>query len=111
MGQAGRPAELPGRDPADPRRPGDRSPALSLPRPPYYNGIRVNNDPEGIVMSTAALARAVRSVVNTFRSTPAWRNWAARLAESERVRVPDLIDRALAEYAKKVGFPERPPKR
>jgi hypothetical protein len=62
-------------------------------------------------MSTAALARAVRSVVNTFRSTPAWRNWAARLAEPERVEVPDRIDRALAEYAKKVGFPKRPPKR
>jgi hypothetical protein len=62
-------------------------------------------------MSTAALGRIVRSVVNTFRSTPDWRDWVARLAESERIGVPDLIDRAVAEYAKKVGFPEPPPKR
>jgi hypothetical protein len=62
-------------------------------------------------MVTAALGRVVRSVVNTFRSTPDWRDWVARLAESERIGMPDLIDRALADYAKRVGFPDRPPKR
>jgi hypothetical protein len=80
-------------------------------RPPYYNGIRASEEPEGTVVRTAGLGRAVRSVVNTFRSTPAWRDWVARLAESERTGVPDLIDRALAQYAKKVRFPEPPPKR
>jgi hypothetical protein len=62
-------------------------------------------------MATAALRRIVRSVVNTFRSTPDWRDWATRLAESERIGVPDLIDRAVADYAKKVDFPEPPPRR
>jgi hypothetical protein len=62
-------------------------------------------------MAIATLGRIVRSVVNTFRSTPDWRDWVARMADSERIGVPDLIDRALVDYAKKVGFREPPPKR
>jgi hypothetical protein len=53
----------------------------------------------------------VRSIVNTFRSTPDWRDWVARLAESERIGVPGLIDRAMADYAKRAGFSDPPPKR
>lgn len=62
-------------------------------------------------MPSPSLERAVRSVVNTLRSTPDWRDWMARLAESERIGVPDLIDRALVDYARKVDFPEPPPRR
>lgn len=61
--------------------------------------------------ASAVLGHVVRSVVNTFRSTPTWRDWVARLAEAERIGVPDLIDRALVDYAKRVGFPDPPPKR
>lgn len=46
-----------------------------------------------------------------MRSTPEWREWAARLAEYESINFSDLIARALARYAREVGFPEAPPKR
>jgi hypothetical protein len=59
----------------------------------------------------AIAKQVIRSVMNSFRSTPVWRDWVNRLAESERIGVPDLIDRALAEYARNHGSPDPPPKR
>lgn len=45
------------------------------------------------------------------RGSEEWGEWVGRLAVSERLGYPDLVDRALADYAKQVGFKEAPPKR
>lgn len=52
----------------------------------------------------------VRSAAINMRGTPEWKAWVDRFAESERKDLVDLIDTALAEYARTRRF-EIPPKR
>lgn len=52
-----------------------------------------------------------RVIAFALKSTEEWRDWLRRLAEAERMGISDLVDRAIADYASKVGFPDPPPKR
>jgi hypothetical protein len=52
-----------------------------------------------------------RVAVIPIRSTEAWKAWVEELAESDRVNVSDLVDRALVAYAREIKFPKPAPKR
>ena len=53
-----------------------------------------------------------RDAVTMVRSTVAWKAAVDRMAEFDRApSVSDLIDRAIAAYARTIGFPEPIPKR
>jgi hypothetical protein len=45
------------------------------------------------------------------RGSAEWGEWVGRLADHDRSSYPDLVDRALAAYAKQAGFKDAPPKR
>jgi hypothetical protein len=54
----------------------------------------------------------VRNVTTMVRSTPGWKAALKKLAEFDRApSESDLIDRAVAAYARAVNFPEAIPKR
>jgi hypothetical protein len=46
-----------------------------------------------------------------IRGSAEWREWLKRVAEVDRTSVADVIDRALVDYARKIGVKELPPKR
>jgi predicted transcriptional regulator len=48
--------------------------------------------------------------VVSMRGQPEWREWLGRLAEKCRATPSGVIDRALAELAKREGFEEPPPR-
>jgi hypothetical protein len=48
--------------------------------------------------------------VVSMRGRPEWRDWLGRLAEKCRATPSALIDRALAELAKREEFEEPPPR-
>lgn len=52
-----------------------------------------------------------KGFVLSVRGSDDWRTWLAGLADHERAGIPDVIDRALAKYAKEVGYEPPPPKR
>jgi hypothetical protein len=52
-----------------------------------------------------------RDIVLSMKGTSAFRDWLTELAESERMKVVPLMERAIVEYARKVGFPKPAPKR
>lgn len=54
--------------------------------------------------------RPVREMAVGIRSTPEWKAWLDRFAESKRTTIVDLIDWSLEEFARSSGF-EPPPKR
>lgn len=45
-----------------------------------------------------------------FRMSKSYSDWIERFANSERISVASLLDRALTDHAKKLGF-EMPPDR
>jgi hypothetical protein len=49
-----------------------------------------------------------RKIVVTIRGRSDWKEWLDGFAGSERVSGVVLIDRALAQYAKRVGYPDPP---
>jgi hypothetical protein len=51
------------------------------------------------------------STIFSVRMSPEYRAFLSRLAEHERCGVADVFDRAVADYACKVKFPEPVPKR
>ncbi len=55
--------------------------------------------------------RPLRDSVTTFRSTEEWREWFDRLTDHSMIAPADVIHLALVDYARKVGFPDPPPKR
>lgn len=55
--------------------------------------------------------RRVRSAATNIRSTPEWKAWLEELAEFDRCDYVELIDRAVVEYAKKVRFEKKAPRR
>ena len=49
--------------------------------------------------------------VLSIRGAEEWRAWVGRLADHSRLKVADVIDRALLTYAKQEGFTEPAPRR
>lgn len=45
------------------------------------------------------------------RGSTEWKAWVERLAEFDRSNVADLTDRAMAAYARTIGFLDPPPPR
>jgi hypothetical protein len=52
-----------------------------------------------------------RQVLLSIKGRLAWKEWLDRLAAFDRSSTVQLIDRAVARYAKDVGFNEPPPER
>lgn len=46
-----------------------------------------------------------------MRGSPEWKQWLEELAEFDRSSASDVADRAIAAYARSVGFPKPPPPR
>jgi hypothetical protein len=42
------------------------------------------------------------------RGRPEWKEWVRELASRQRLDVSDLVDQALAEVARRIGFREPP---
>ena len=49
--------------------------------------------------------------VFSIRGSEEWRAWVGRLADHDRLKVADVIDKALVAYAKEQGFDEPAPRR
>jgi hypothetical protein len=45
------------------------------------------------------------------RSSLEWKAWVEKLAKYDRTTAAELADRALAAYARSIGFPDPPPDR
>jgi hypothetical protein len=54
---------------------------------------------------------APKGNVLSIRGSEEWRDWVGRLADHGRLKVADVIDRALLLYAKHEGFDEPAPRR
>ncbi len=52
-----------------------------------------------------------RGTLFSVKGRRAWLEWLDRLAEYDRSTRADLLDRAVARYAKSIGFDESPPER
>lgn len=53
-----------------------------------------------------------RKSLLSLKGRPEWKEWVDRVAAAERTSAAELIDRALAWYAReRVNFPEPPPRR
>lgn len=52
-----------------------------------------------------------RGTLFSVKGRPTWLEWVDRLAAYDRSKRADLLDRALARYAKEIGFTEKPPER
>jgi hypothetical protein len=52
-----------------------------------------------------------RKIVLAVRGRQVWKDWIDRLAAHDRSSINELIDRALARYAREIGFKEVPPER
>jgi hypothetical protein len=54
---------------------------------------------------------APRPIALTIRGRDEWKAWVRKLAAADRSSFNELVDRALARYAKEIGFKESPPER
>jgi hypothetical protein len=52
-----------------------------------------------------------RQVVISMKGTAAFRDWLYELADHERIKAVELLERAVVEYARNHGFPKAAPKR
>jgi hypothetical protein len=52
-----------------------------------------------------------RETLIAIKGNPEWKLWLDRLASFDRSSTVQLIDRAIARYAKEIGFKEEPPER
>lgn len=52
-----------------------------------------------------------RAPIITVKARAEWGEWLDRLAAYDRSSKVELIDRALARYAREIGFKEVPPER
>jgi hypothetical protein len=52
-----------------------------------------------------------RPIVLMIRGRQGWKEWVRRVAEHDRASLNDLVDRAIARYAREIGFGETPPER
>ena len=62
-------------------------------------------------MSTTKTALELRTHQVSMRVSLAYWEWLESLIEVERMGLPDVLDRALSDYAAKVGHREPPPRR
>ena len=46
-----------------------------------------------------------------IRGSSEWKEWVERVAKFDRSTVSDIVDRAIAAYARSIGFVEVPPVR
>lgn len=56
-------------------------------------------------------AEGPKGNVLSIRGSVEWRAWVGRLADHSRLKVADVIDRAMLAYAKQEGFAEPAPRR
>jgi hypothetical protein len=56
-------------------------------------------------------AESPKGNVLSIRGSQEWRAWVGRLADHSRLKVADVIDRALLTYAKQEAFDEPAPRR
>lgn len=56
-------------------------------------------------------SRDVRQTVISIKGTAEFRDWLARLADSERITVVQLLEKAVVEYAERKGYGEPAPRR
>jgi hypothetical protein len=52
-----------------------------------------------------------RQVVISIKGTAAFRDWLYELADFERIKAVELVERAVVEYARNHGFTKTAPKR
>jgi hypothetical protein len=52
-----------------------------------------------------------RPTVFTMKGTPEWKDWLTRLSKHCRMKSSVVVDLALVDFAKKMGFNEPPPER
>lgn len=52
-----------------------------------------------------------RPIALTIRGRDEWKEWVKRLADADRSSLNELVDRALARYAREIGFKDMPPER
>ncbi len=55
--------------------------------------------------------RPAKPISLQVRSSLEWKAWLERLAKYDRTTAAELADRALASYARSIGFPDQPPER
>src|SRR3954466_3514925 len=76
---------------------------------------RGGTEPEGVGEAAAtpkrrgrpkSSAEGPKGNVLSIRGSEEWRDWVGRLADHSRLKVADVIDRALLAYAKQEGFTE-----
>jgi hypothetical protein len=67
-----------------------------------------SQSPIGLLLS---VARSARETILSLKGSSQWRAWFEELAVQSRLNKSILIDLALADYAKKIGFLKPPPKR
>jgi hypothetical protein len=56
-------------------------------------------------------AKEDRTTIMVFKGSPHYQDWLHRLARHSRQSAATVVDLALIDYAKKVGFPETAPLR
>lgn len=71
----------------------------------------VNQTPVNEPMEPTGHGDGARTAYIQIRSTTEWRDWVIGLAEADRSTVAELIDRALADYARRRKHEIPPPKR
>lgn len=52
-----------------------------------------------------------KPLVIQVRGSAEWKAWLEELAEFDRSTIADICDRAIAGYARTIGFPKPPPPR
>ena len=67
--------------------------------------------PKGKQSSPPKVEASPPSVIVSVRVSADFRGWLDELAEHERMGLSDIFDRAVVDYARKVGFPKAAPKR
>jgi hypothetical protein len=72
---------------------------------------RMKKGPDGSAPEEREPGRKPKQTIMSIRGAPEWKAWLDRLAEHDRSTSVQVIDKALADYARKVKFPEAPPKR
>ena len=59
----------------------------------------------------AKVASCRKTIAVTIKGSPEWKHWIDGLADHCRLDVAKVIDRAMVEYAKAVGYDRKAPRR
>jgi hypothetical protein len=52
-----------------------------------------------------------RAIIVSMKGTKEFRDWLNELAESERTTAVQILEKAVVDYAKRIGFPKPAPRR